>query len=719
MDVRPTNPSFPPTMWGDTSTSFSLDDKVQEKYAEAIEALKEEARSMLMAKGNTTADRLILIDTLERLGVAYHFEQEIEDQLQDIFRFHSTDENDYDLFTTALQFRLLRQHRHFVSCSVFDKFKDKDNKFEESLSNDAKGMLSLYEAAHVRIHGEDILEEAVAFTTYHLKRMVQQLESPLQDQVRRALEQPLHRGNFYKKELHDLSRWWNEFDLKSKLPYTRDRLVEAYFWGVALHFKPQDSYARVGVGKSVQLAAVINDTYDRYATLEEADIFTEIVESVSFNAFHPSLTCLDRTPNAALSTRIILPATIAHSPDCAAPPSAGFNAFHPSLTCPDRTPNAALSTRIILPATIAHSPDCAAPPCAGFNDFHPSLTCPDRMPNAALSDAQRRPVHTHSPTRDYRPLPGLRSPAQRRLQCLSPLPNLPRPDAQRRPVHTHNPTRDYRPLPGLRSPAQRRLQCLSPLPSPAQTGRYPLPVLRTSQLCPGPPPNAQVDPQWDVNEINRLPDYMKIVYKFILSIYVDYEIEASKQGKPYAVSYAKETVKQLCKAYDKVQKWTIGQQIPTFEEYVANMMFTSCIYLLLASTIPGVKSASKDTIDLLTGDSKFVAASAKIGRYSNDLGSYERENKGGSLPKAVRCYMKQYGVSEEEALDKFVELVEDAWKDVNTGWITETPRDMAEQLLNYARVSEVTYKNNQDGFSNPERYMAPQLVALFVDPILI
>ncbi|KAL0435395.1 UNVERIFIED_CONTAM: Gamma-curcumene synthase [Sesamum radiatum] len=155
--------------------------EVQEKYAEAIKALKEEARMMLTAKGNTIVDRLILIDTLERLGVAYHFEQEIEDQLQEIFRFHSKDENDYDLFTTTLQFRLLRQHRHFVSCSVFDKFKSDDNKFKETLKGDAKGLLSLYEATHLRINGEAILEEAVGFTTHHLKHMLQQLESPFQE----------------------------------------------------------------------------------------------------------------------------------------------------------------------------------------------------------------------------------------------------------------------------------------------------------------------------------------------------------------------------------------------------------------------------------------------------------------------------------------------------------------------------------------------------------
>lgn len=73
---------------------------------------------MLMAQeGAAAVDKLVLIDTLERLGVAYHFEEELENQLQQIFDVHSYD--DEDLFTTALGFRLLRQHRHHASSSTF------------------------------------------------------------------------------------------------------------------------------------------------------------------------------------------------------------------------------------------------------------------------------------------------------------------------------------------------------------------------------------------------------------------------------------------------------------------------------------------------------------------------------------------------------------------------------------------------------------------------
>ncbi|KAK4383280.1 Gamma-cadinene synthase [Sesamum angolense] len=274
---------------------------------------------MVLAEGSK-ADKLILIDTIERLGVGYHFEQEIEDQLREIFFLQSEnkDQHDCDLFTTALQFRLLRQHRYFVSC---------DNKFEETLSSDAKGLLSLYEAANMRIHGEDVLEDAVAFTTNQLKRTVQRLEPVLQCQVKRALEQPLHRGvprvearyyisfyemnesknkillklakldfnylqNLYKKELHDLSSLFynvkvverTRFDIK--LPYVRDRMVESYFWGMAFHFEPQYSYVRIAIGKLLPMLTVMDDTYDNYATLEEADLFTEILERWDINEIH-------------------------------------------------------------------------------------------------------------------------------------------------------------------------------------------------------------------------------------------------------------------------------------------------------------------------------------------------------------------------------------------------------------------------------------------------
>jgi (-)-germacrene D synthase len=77
---------------------------------------------------------------------------------------------------------------------VFNKFKDEQGNFSERLTRDIEGMLSLYEATHIMIHGEDILEEALAFTTTHFESIANQLNHPHAIQVKHSLRQALHKN---------------------------------------------------------------------------------------------------------------------------------------------------------------------------------------------------------------------------------------------------------------------------------------------------------------------------------------------------------------------------------------------------------------------------------------------------------------------------------------------------------------------------------------------
>lgn len=77
---------------------------------------------------------------------------------------------------------------------VFNKLKDGNGKFKETLTGDAIGMLSLYEATYVRTHGESILDEALAFTIAHLESVATSLSPTIAKQVMHALKQPLHKG---------------------------------------------------------------------------------------------------------------------------------------------------------------------------------------------------------------------------------------------------------------------------------------------------------------------------------------------------------------------------------------------------------------------------------------------------------------------------------------------------------------------------------------------
>ena len=80
--------------------------------------LKKEVKRKLTAAAVANPSQLLnFIDAVQRLGVAYHFEQEIEEALQHICNsFHDCNDMDGDLYNIALGFRLLRQQGYNISC---------------------------------------------------------------------------------------------------------------------------------------------------------------------------------------------------------------------------------------------------------------------------------------------------------------------------------------------------------------------------------------------------------------------------------------------------------------------------------------------------------------------------------------------------------------------------------------------------------------------------
>ena len=60
------------------------------------------------------------VDALERLGVGYHFEQEIA-TFMDVLSSRKPAVGD-DLCAVALQFRLLRQHHYDATCGIYNYF---------------------------------------------------------------------------------------------------------------------------------------------------------------------------------------------------------------------------------------------------------------------------------------------------------------------------------------------------------------------------------------------------------------------------------------------------------------------------------------------------------------------------------------------------------------------------------------------------------------------
>ncbi|XP_023909257.2 (-)-germacrene D synthase [Quercus suber] len=314
--------NFQPSIWGDRFLTYGAEFlETEDNLKQQVQELKEEVWSMLTSPAEKPSQKLNLIDALQRLGVSYHFENEIEETLQQLhMTLHDSDdqENDDDLYIVALQFRLLRQQGYNISSEKFTKFKDSKGNFKE-LIDDTRAMLSLYEATHLRVHGEDILDEALVFTTTHLEFVASNLSTPLAAQVSHALKQPIRKGlprlearhyfsiyqedpshdkvlltfakldfnllqKMHQKELSDIARWWKELNFSKKLPFIRDRVIECYFWILGVYFEPKYFLARRILTKVIAMTSIIDDIYDVYGTLEEIELFTEAIERWDISA---------------------------------------------------------------------------------------------------------------------------------------------------------------------------------------------------------------------------------------------------------------------------------------------------------------------------------------------------------------------------------------------------------------------------------------------------
>ncbi|KAK4276127.1 hypothetical protein QN277_019115 [Acacia crassicarpa] len=312
---------FQPSIWPyDYIQSLSSDFK-EKSYAEEIDRLKDEVRVMLSNLENPM-NQLELIDILQRLGVDRYFGLEINNIIESVYKkSKDTLKTNNNLYATALEFRLLKQHGYDVSSDVFKGFLDDKGNFHSDLSVDIMGMLSLYEASFLSMEGEIILDEARNFSSTYLKEFVHENkeDNEISLLINHALEIPLHwrikrlearwfidvyerRQNMspallklakldfnilqakYQEDLKHASRWWKRLGLEEKFSFLRDRMVESFVWTVAFAEEPQFGYYRRMTAKVNAVVTFIDDIYDTYGELEELEVFTQIVDRWDIDA---------------------------------------------------------------------------------------------------------------------------------------------------------------------------------------------------------------------------------------------------------------------------------------------------------------------------------------------------------------------------------------------------------------------------------------------------
>ncbi|CAN1222133.1 Probable terpene synthase 3 [Linum grandiflorum] len=307
---------FHPSVWNDFFARPNTSDLHPQMMSgweeEEAKELTEKVRGMLKGAKMTTLERLEMIDAIQRLGIGYRFELEIEEALLDMST--ADDDGDEDLYSASLRFRLLRQQGYPVNLVVSKKFKDEKGNFKEEVGNDVEGLLSLYEAAYFRRrNGEESLDEALEFARVKLEPIAETADSPWASQVKHSLKWPILKGlpiresrhfmSVYEKiesqngailrlgkldfnlvqklhqhELKILTKWWMDLETDKKLPFARDRVIECYMWPLAGFIKPEYSTGRIFVTKITALVSILDDIFDVHGTICELELVAQVIE---------------------------------------------------------------------------------------------------------------------------------------------------------------------------------------------------------------------------------------------------------------------------------------------------------------------------------------------------------------------------------------------------------------------------------------------------------
>ncbi|GJV79544.1 R-linalool synthase QH1, chloroplastic-like protein [Tanacetum coccineum] len=323
--------NYPPSVWSHDYLESLTNKYVGVKHETTLHGLKETVRRMISE--DTVVENplatLELIDDLQRLGLSYHFKDEITTVLKMIYIcYYEAHEkwNRLDLNLKAVGFRLLRQYSYHIPQEIFDDIKDETGNFKACVHEDVVGMLNLYEASFLGVEDEKLLDDVREFTTKCLREKLEKNDTVNQSMsmlISHALELPLlwrvqrfeamwfieaykrrtdmkpyllelaeldfnivqgtHQEDLKHSSRHVLV-WWDGLCWNRKLSFARDRLVESFMWAAGANFEPQHGVPRIHVTKLISLVNVIDDVYDVYGTLDELEQFTEVVRRWDVNA---------------------------------------------------------------------------------------------------------------------------------------------------------------------------------------------------------------------------------------------------------------------------------------------------------------------------------------------------------------------------------------------------------------------------------------------------
>ncbi|KAG6528909.1 terpene synthase 10-like [Zingiber officinale] len=224
--------------------------------------------------------------------------------------------------------------------------------------------------------------------------------------------------------------------------------------------------------------------------------------------------------------------------------------------------------------------------------------------------------------------------------------------------------------------------------------------------------------RWDVNAIDKLPDYMKLCFLAVFNTANEAAYEVVKEKDLNVLPYLKRAWTDLCKAYLLEAKWLHGKcTSPTVEEYLENGWMSISGHIFLTHAYCMSPYLTKSDLENFRTYPQFLQWSCMNFRLYNDL--VEREKSDGY--SSINCLMKEKDVSDAEARKMIMEMIMANWRAMNgnrMNYTTMLEENFKICAINLDRTAQFFYRGI-DRFSEADGEMNDSVASLFVEPIEI
>ncbi|KAI7734167.1 hypothetical protein M8C21_004646, partial [Ambrosia artemisiifolia] len=205
--------------------------------------------------------------------------------------------------------------------------------------------------------------------------------------------------------------------------------------------------------------------------------------------------------------------------------------------------------------------------------------------------------------------------------------------------------------------------------------------------------------RWDLDEMEQLPEYMKICYMALYNTTNDICHVVHKNHGLSALPYLKKAWFDTIQAFMVEAEWVSRGNGPNLKDYIENGITTAGTYMALVHLffLIGEGVTAENTSYLLHSYPRFFTDAGKILRLWDDLGTSKEEQERGDIASSVQLLMRENNItSEEDGRKQILQLIQISWNELNEALVAPNifPLSIITVALNMSRASQVVYQHD-------------------------